>query len=391
MRYASRMNNVHKSFVREILKVTEKDDVISFAGGLPNSEFFPVNEVAIATQNVLKENGKNVLQYSTTEGYLPLREYICRRYYGDMPDIKPENIIITNGSQQALDLIGKVLLNAGDGVIIEKPGYLGAIQAFSVFEPSFESVHLGEDGLELEELVAKIEDMDAKIIYTVPNFQNPTGITYTLENRKKLGEIVNNNNIILIEDNPYGELRFKGVDLPMIKKFAKDKVISLGSFSKVFAPAMRLGWLCASKELIEKLVIVKQASDLHTNYFSQRVLYQYLLENDLDEHISEIRKSYSDKKEYMIKMIKRYMPREINYTQPEGGMFLWIELPEKFSSMELFDRCSKRNVAFVPGNPFYVNTDDVNTLRLNYTCSSIQEIEEGIIVISEEIKKMLNQ
>ena len=387
--FASRMNHVHKSFVREILKATVNPEVISFAGGLPNPKFFPAEEIAAASSRVLHEDGETALQYSTTEGYQPLRQWIADRYAQKSGlSVSPADILITNGSQQALDLIGKVFLNPNDTVLLEKPAYLGAIQAFSVFEPQFVPVSLREDGIDTEELAQTLNRCKAKLFYTVPNFQNPTGLTYTAENRRQLANTLQSHNTILIEDNPYGELRFLGKDQPNMKTFLSDPCILLGSFSKIFAPAMRLGWICACPAIMEKLVTVKQAADLHTNYFSQRVLFQYLQDNDLDAHIRRITQAYKQQRDCMVENLRRYFPADVQITEPEGGMFLWMTLPEGISAMDLFERASARNVAFVPGNPFYVDADSVNTLRLNYTNSDNKEIETGIQRLAKALSEL---
>jgi len=385
MRFSSRMNNMQKSFVREILKVTENKKVISFAGGLPNPRFFPVNEIAEASNKVLRESGEEVLQYSTTEGYRPLREFIVNRYYKGL-GITADNIIITNGSQQALDLIGKVFLDVGDDIVIEKPGYLGAIQAFSIYEPAFNAVSIDNDGINIDELKQVLEAKNPKFLYAVTNFQNPTGITYSFENRKKLTELLKQSDTLLIDDNPYGELRFENEPIDSMISMLGDKVISLGSFSKIFAPAMRLGWVCAKDEIIEKLVITKQASDLHTNNFSQRVLYQYLISNSLDEHIVHIRNSYKAQKDHMLECLSNELPVGVEITRPCGGMFLWVTLPTGMSSVKLFETAIAKNVAFVPGVPFYVKINDINTLRMNFTNSSFEEIDKGVKIFADSIK-----
>lgn len=389
--FADRMNHVQKSFIREILKVTENPEVISFAGGLPNPDSFPIKEIQQASDKVLSDYGSSVLQYSSTEGYLPLREYIAERYYKRFGlNVEADEILITNGSQQALDLIGKILLNKGDQIVLERPGYLGAIQAFSIFEPAFQSVALNDDGIDLNQLADVLKTHNPKLFYTVPNFHNPSGVTYSAENREKIAELLKQHQTILIEDDPYSELRFIGEDLPPIKKFLGDQSIMLGSFSKIVAPAMRLGWICAQGEMMEKLIVAKQAADLHTNYYSQRIVHQFLTDNDLENHIDKIRQMYKQKRECMVEMIKKYFPKEVKSTKPEGGMFLWVTLPEEISSLDLFDLAAKENVAFVPGDPFYVNGENVNTLRLNYTNSSEEMIEEGIKRLANVIKQMLN-
>lgn len=377
--FADRMQATRKSFIREILKVTQQPEVISFAGGLPNPGLFPVEEIMSAASKVLSEEGRNVLQYSTTEGYLPLREFIAQRYLKKSGlKIDPDEILITNGSQQSLDLIGKVFLNKGDRVVMEKPGYLGAIQAFSIFEAEFEAVPLLEDGIDAGSLDRILDGNSAKLFYTVSTFQNPSGITYSSQKRKDVAAILKKHNVICVEDNAYGELRFAGEDLPTIRNYS-DYTILMGSFSKIIAPGLRMGWICARKEIMEKLIVAKQAADLHSNYLSQRIIHQYLLDNDLDGHIAKIKDAYGKRRDLMVSMMAEHFPESVRYTKPEGGMFLWVTLPEGVSSLELFDLAIEENVAFVPGDPFY--TDDnsgINTLRLNFSNSDNEQIEEGI-------------
>lgn len=389
--FANRVNNVPKSFIREILKVIANPEIISFAGGLPNPKYFPIDEIKDAGVKVLEEDGSVVLQYSTTEGYEPLRQYICNRYkqnYG--LEIDPSEVLITTGSQQALDLIGKVMLDEGDKVLIEAPGYLGAIQSFAVFNPEFITVKMDDDGVNIEDLEKKLAENKIKVFYTVPNFQNPSGITYSKEKREKIAKILEKYNVLYVEDDPYGELRFMGDKLLPVKSYYKDGVM-LGSFSKVAAPAFRIGWVCAPKEVMEKLVIFKQAADLHTSYYAQRVLTQYLTDNDLDDHISKIKDAYRSQREKMVEAIEKYFPASVKMTKPEGGMFLWGELPDGLSSMDLFDLAIKENVAIVPGRPFYVDDTIQNTFRLNYSNVDPDLIEEGIKRLADAIKKLMNK
>lgn len=392
LRFADRMNNAQKSFIREILKVVGNPEIISFAGGLPNPISFPVKKIQEATNKILEEDGENILQYSTTEGYLPLREYISERYRKNSGiDIPADEILITNGSQQGLDLIGKVFLNKGDFMLMEEPGYLGAIQAFSMFEPEFKTVSLTDEGIDTEKLAESIEKYNPKLFYAVPNFHNPCGITYSKENREKISEIMNGSNTIFIEDDPYGELRFIGDKVPSMKKYMDENVILLGSFSKIVSPGMRMGWIHASKEIMEKLIIAKQGSDLQSNYFSQRVVYEYLKENNIETHIEKITDLYKKQRDCMVNSIEKYFPKEVTTTKPEGGMFVWVTLPEKYSSMDLFNIVIKKNVAFVPGDPFYIGKTGTNAFRLNYTNSDEERIEEGIRRLAEGIKELLSK
>ncbi|MCK9151279.1 PLP-dependent aminotransferase family protein [Methanobacterium alcaliphilum] len=389
-KFAQRMSNTPRSFVREILKVTENPEIISFAGGLPNPQSFPVGPISTSVSEVLEESGSEALQYSTTEGYTPLRKYIAERYSSQGLNVNEDEILITNGSQQCLDLVGKVFLDKGDTVLLEKPTYLAAIQAFSLYEVQFKSVRLLEDGVDIDEMENMLSTENIKLFYAVTNFQNPTGITYSNNKRKKLAKLMRDYDTILIEDNPYGEIRFMGSSIPPVKSYL-DEGILFGSFSKIVSPGMRLGWIVAREKVMEKLIIAKQASDLHSNYFTQRIVYQYLNTNPVDEHIQKIRNLYKKQRNLMIKMIEEHFPPQVKYTQPEGGMFLWVTLPEGTSSLELFDRAIEENVAFVPGQAFFAEGNGENTMRLNFTNSDDKGIEEGIKRLGNVIKERLSQ
>lgn len=390
-KFSQRIEGVPRSFIREILKVASDPSFISFAGGLPNKDLFPIKEIEEATIKVLENEGKSALQYSTTEGYLPLREYIAERYLKNKGiKVNPENILITTGSQQGLDLLGKIFINEGDPVLIEEPGYLGAIQAFSVFKANFHAVKLHEYGLDLNEFQKVLQTIQPALFYSVPNFQNPSGISYSEENRHQLAGIIKKFSLVVVEDDPYGELRFLGENKTSFYNLLPEQVILLGSFSKTVVPSFRIGWVVAPEKIYDKLVIAKQAADLHTNFFGQKIIYQFLKDNDLDKHISKITAAYGSQRQAMVEAIKKYLPSTVKYTLPEGGMFLWLTLPENISSMQLFDKCIEQKVAFVPGNPFYVGKDKINTLRLNFSCSNAQEIEEGIVRMANALNQLAN-
>ncbi|MHC4361298.1 MAG: aminotransferase-like domain-containing protein [Planctomycetota bacterium] len=388
--FSDRISDVPRSFIREILKVAVDTSVISFAGGLPNRDLFPVNELRAAANKVFESAGKEVLQYSNSEGYAGLRGYISERYREKAGlSVPVESILVTSGSQQGLDLLGKTFLNEGDDVIIEEPGYLGAIQAFSVYKSVFNPVPVTEEGMDVDCLKKVISTKSPKLIYTVPNFQNPTGISYSEENRHAVAEVLRNTPTMLVEDDPYVELRFKGARRQSFRKILPENTILLGSFSKTVAPGFRIGWIAAREHIMEKLITAKQASDLHTNYFVQRVIYQYLADNDLDEHIERIVNVYSNQCSAMIRSIESNFPSDVWHTRPEGGMFLWATLPEGVSSMELFDLALEDKVAFVPGNPFYINEETTNTLRLNFSCVDEDTIETGIERLAKSIERLL--
>ncbi len=388
--FSDRISDVPRSFIREILKVTLDHTVISFAGGLPNRELFPVEEIKRATDKVWDNFGTDILQYSNSEGYSGLRELIAKRYYDKKNlDIPVENILITNGSQQGLDLLGKILVNEGDDIIIEEPGYLGAIQALSMFKPRFNPVPLAPDGMNVSMLKSVMSSRHPKLIYTVPNFQNPSGISYSEQTRHEMADILNNTGTLLVEDDPYGDLRYSGSDKPSFKTILPDSTILLGSFSKIVVPGFRLGWIVAQDEIMEKLIIAKQAADLHTSRFTQCIIYQYLKDNDIEAHIRKIKEAYGRQLAAMLDSIDRYFPAEVSHTTPEGGMFLWASLPENVSSRKLLDLAVKDKVIFVPGDPFYINRRDSNTMRLNFSCSDEATIELGIKRLGKAIGQLL--
>lgn len=383
--FSDRMLKTDSSFIAEVMRLTEAKDIISFAGGLPNPISFPIAEFQDSMNRVLQTSGEKVFQYSGTQGYLPLRQWIANRYKKrfDM-DVTADDILITTGSQQGLDLMGKVLINQGDKVAVESPCYLAAIQTFSLFEPKFLPISLEDDGLNLEELEETLKNDDVKLLYMVPNFQNPTGLTYSKEKREAIYEIIKKTNTILIEDDPYGELRFEGESLPYIAGGKSDNSVLFGSFSKTLSPGMRVGYLCTTnKELMGHLIAAKQASDLHTNVISQYAIYDYLANNDYEKHISQITELYKKQCNAMISAMEKYLPAHVTFTKPEGGMFLWVDLGEGVSSVEVFNRAVKNKVAFVPRDPFYTNVKGASTLRLNYTNSEPETIEEGIRRLAE--------
>lgn len=388
--FADRMSKTPRSFVREILKVTENPEIISFAGGLPNPESFPVKSISQSVNKVLSEDGKDALQYSTTEGYRPLREYIAQRYTKYGMEVDASEILITNGSQQCLDLVGKIFLNKDDTVVLENPTYLAAIQAFSLYEPVFKTVPLLNDGADLEELEKILIEENPKLFYSVTNFQNPTGITYSDKKRKELASLLKEYGAVFIEDNPYGEIRFMGEYIPPVKSYLPEGIL-FGSFSKIVSPGMRLGWIVANEEVMDKLITVKQASDLHSNYFTQRIVYQYLKDNPVDNHIQKIRDLYQIQRNTMITMMEKYFPASVSFTKPEGGMFIWATLPEGISTLELFDMAIKEDVAFVPGQAFHADGSGENTMRLNFSNSNPESIEEGIKRLGKVMKKFLSQ
>ncbi|HEY0668343.1 MAG TPA: PLP-dependent aminotransferase family protein [Sphingobacteriaceae bacterium] len=385
---ADGFKSIPKSFIREILKVTAHSDIISFAGGLPNPAFFPVQEIQAAAMKALEKDGRRLLQYGESEGYRPLREYIAARYKQKHNlEVDPDVILITNGSQQGLDLVSKVFLNKGDRVLMERPAYLGAIQAFSAYNADIRTINLLDDGPDIERLTEILDKQKVKLFYGIPNFQNPTGISYSIEKRKQVAEIMNRFPSLFIEDDPYGDIRFSGENLPPIKSYLNEQTILLGSFSKTISPGMRMGWVVASKEIMQKLLIAKQLTDLHSNNLSQRVIYQYLMDNDFDNHINKINETYKRQCDLMVEAIMEYFPHDVKVTQPQGGMFLWLTLKESQNTMELFKIAIKEKVAFVPGNSFYPKNDCHNTMRLNFSNSDEIKIKQGIKILGNILKR----
>lgn len=389
MRFSARMSGVRRSYIREILKVTQNPEIISFAGGLPSPDHFPAEAFARAATAVLAESGPQALQYSITEGHPQLREFISERYKEKWGlSIPVEEILITTGSQQGLDLMAKVMLDVNDTVLIERPGYLGAIQAFSLFGAGFLTARLGPRGVDLDQLSEGLRQRP-KIFYAVPSFQNPSGTTYDVDTRREAARLIAGSDTILLEDNPYGELRFRGEAVPPMRAFLDGSNMALmGSFSKIASPGMRIGWIATGPELMHKLVTAKQASDLHTSIFAQRVLHRFLEDNDLDAHIAVIRTAYGERRDVMVEAIRREFPEEVRCTEPEGGMFLWGELPRGVGAQEVFAKAIERKVAFVPGLPFYVDGTD-NAFRLNFSNSTPERIEEGIKRLGGCLKEVL--
>jgi len=390
--FSDRISDVPKSFIREILKVAIDKEVISFAGGLPNRDLFPVGELKKAAERVFDNVGPDALQYSNSEGLVELRKFISDRYKQKFDlDIPVEEILITSGSQQGLDLLGKTFLNEGDDIIVEEPGYLGAIQAFSIYKTRFNPVKIHDYGMELEALKNVFQGRNPKLIYMVPNFQNPSGMSYSDENRREIATILSAQNLFLIEDDPYGDLRYTGDQKISFKQLLPDHTILLGSFSKTVVPGFRLGWVAAPQHIFEKLLIAKQASDLHTNQFAQCVLAEYLAMGGFDAHVSKIKEVYNNQREAMINSIEKHFPNGVQFTQPEGGMFLWVTLPNNLSSMKLFDIAIKNKVAFVPGHPFYIGKSETSTLRLNFSSVDEATIEIGIRRLGDALRTMINE
>jgi 2-aminoadipate transaminase len=393
MRFAKRTKVMKASEIRELLTLTERMDVISFGGGMPNPLSFPIPQVKKIVRKILAEKGKEALQYGTTEGLTKLRKELIKRMrkYGIKCSLN--EITITTGSQQALDLIAKIFLDPKDYVVVELPTYLGAICAFNPYQVNYIPIEMDENGMKTDELEKKLKRFKkikkVKLIYTVPTFQNPTGITMSLERRKHLLEIAEKFGIPIVEDDAYRELIYDDKLLPPLKSLdKKGLVIYLSTFSKILSPGFRLGWVIANKKITRKIVIAKQGADLCSNVFSQYIAYEYLKSGFVDKQIKKIRKMYKRKRNIMLKALQKYFPPGAKWTEPNGGLFIWVELPKKFNTRKLFNKAIKKKVAFVHGAAFFVDARGKNTMRLNFSNSSDKDIVLGIKRLAKVIKSV---
>ena len=385
------------SEIRELLKLTQQPEIISFAGGLPNPESFPVGDIKEIVSALLQTEGARILQYGSTEGVNEFRDTLAKmmdeRY--NVKGIKRENILITAGSQQALYLLAKIFVNPGDKVVIEAPTYIGILTAFQSYRPDYVAVEMDDEGMNTEILEDELRKMKSdgkkpKLIYVIPTFQNPAGVTMSLERRKHLLELAEEYDILVVEDDPYGELRYSGEPLPTLKSLDNNShVIYLGTFSKILAPGFRLAWMIAHEDIIKKAVLAKQGIDLCTNTFGQYIANEYILKGYLDRHIPEIKALYKRKRDLMLRMMDEYFPNEVKWTKPDGGMFLWVTLPDNMDAEKMFKKAIENRVAYVIGSAFYPHRDHKNTFRLNFTYSSDEQIEEGIKRLGKVIREFI--
>jgi len=384
------------SEIRELLKLTQDPDVISFAGGLPNPLTFPIPEVKEIIDSIIEERGKVMLQYGTTEGARSLRRVLLDRLSSkDGVRADMDNIMILSGSQQGLYLLGMIMLDPGDVIITEAPTYVGAITAFRPFRPTFVTVKMDDEGMDthlLEETVKRLkaEGKPIKFIYSIPTFQNPAGITMSLERRKHLMEIAREHDLMVVEDNPYGDLRFSGEPVPHLKALdTDDRVLYFGTFSKILAPGFRIAFAVGNAEVMKKLVLGKQAVDLCTNSFGQHVAMEYIRRGYLDKHLPKIVEFYRRKRDIMLEAMEEHFPSEAKWTRPDGGMFLWVTLPEKINTKEMFIKAVERKVAYVHGAAFFPDGSGTNTMRINFTYPTDEQIVEGIKRLASVIKEEL--
>ena len=390
IKFAQRMSLLTGSEIRELLKLTARPEVISFAGGMPAMELFPVAEMKAAADKVLDSNGQAAMQYSSTEGFPRLREQIAERM-GAKQGIKTDadHILVTSGSQVGLDFSARVFVDKGDTILLEAPSYVGAVNAFKACEPKFVSIPTDDDGMIISELKKALEtEKNIKMIYVIPDYQNPSGKQWSLERRKEFMALVNEFEIPVIEDNPYGELRFEGESLPSLKALdTKGLVVYLGTFSKVLAPGYRLGWVCADDEILEQYNHMAQAANLQASTISQMETAQFLDDNDLDEHIAKLLPVYDKRRKCMLDTLEANLPEGCSYTRTKGGLFTWVVLPEFINAKDFQMKTIEKNVAFVPGGGFYPNGGMDNTLRLNYSAMPEDRIEKGIKILCECIKE----
>lgn len=378
--WADRMASMENPAVTQILKIAQRADVISFAGGLPAAYSFPVPELSTALQAVLSEQGASALQYGVTQGYDPLRQWVAGRMSSQGVSCGAANVLITNGSQQVIDLICRAVINPGDHIAVENPTYLAALQVFKGAQANLLPVPLDQDGMDVDALAKRIKQTRPKLIYVNPTFQNPTGVTMGLERRRQLARIAAEYEVIVLEDNPYGELRYSGQNLPAIKSFAGGEWVMLaGTISKIIAPGLRVGWAVASEEIIDKITTVKQMSDVLTNSLTQRAVYQYVTSFNLDEHIQEIAGKYRLQRDIMLETMRQAFPPDVAWIVPDGGMFVWVTLPDSIDATALLTvAVEEEKVAYVPGTPFYADNTGHNTMRLNFSNSTPELIREGI-------------
>jgi 2-aminoadipate transaminase len=399
-RYAQRTKNMRSSTIRELLKLTEQPDIISFAGGLPAPEVFPIDAFKEACDRVLTDNGKIALQYGSTEGYLPLREMIVRHTIRYGIEITVDNVMITSGSQQALDLLGKIFINRGDRILVESPTYLGALQAWNAYGAEYVAVPSDDDGI-ITDAMNEALRAGPKFLYVLPNFQNPTGATISLERRYKLVEMADRYGVPIIEDDPYGQLRFEGEHIPPVEVIDSQfraktnsysgNVIYLSTFSKILAPGIRLAWVVAPPEVIQKMTQAKQGCDLHTSPFVQMVAFEVGRHGFYDKHVKHICDVYKERRDVMLESLEEHMPPGVKWTYPKGGLFLWSTFPKHINTTEMLKDAIKEKVAFVPGTDFHANGGGYNTMRLNFSNATPEKINEGMARLGRVVKRAFAQ
>lgn len=375
---APHVRYLEASVIREILKFSSQPGVISFAGGLPAAELFPLEKMKKVAGDVIDKYGPGVFQYSLSRGIPELRELLAGRAAQNHTKTTVDNILVTSGSQQGIELLARAFVDPGDYVLTENPTYVGALQAFNYYQARYVTVDMDEKGMIIDKVEDRIKQYNPKLIYTVSNFQNPTGITMSEDRRIRLCELAAAYNIPIVDDNPYGDVRFDGKPMPTLKSFGGDEVIALRTFSKTLTPGLRIAWMNGPKWIVDQFEKVKQCADLHTSTFGQYLVYEFVHQGFLEPHIETIIKDYKAKRDTMLAALERECPKGVTWTRPEGGLFLWVTLPKHVSAQELFPKAVDKKVAFVPGQPFYPHGEGTNTLRLNFSTASQEQIDEGI-------------
>lgn len=391
--FSASAQNMKRSAIREILKLTQRPEVISFGGGLPSPESFPIEQLKEITTEILDTDGPGSLQYGATEGVPELRNILVDRYKKEGLKLELDNLIITTSSQQALDLLGKIFINRGDKIICGLPSYLGGLSAFNTYGADLEGIKFDEHGMRADKLEEKLEELKAngkkpKFIYIIPDFQNPAGITMPESRRLEIIALAKKYDVLIVEDSPYREIRFEGKPQRTIYELDNSgQVILLGTFSKIFVPGFRIGWVVANEQIIDKIVIAKQSADLCTPTLNQKIAFQYMDKGYFDENLKGIIKQYHEKRDNMLKAFKEYMPEGIKWTEPEGGLFLFLTLPEHMDAEILFKKAIEKDVAFVLGSVFHCDGSGKNTMRINFSYMSKEKTTEGVKRLAQAIKE----
>ncbi len=391
--YANRASLLKSSAIRDLLSVTEREDIISLAGGNPYTKDFKMNKIVEATTETMLRHGNAALQYGSSEGQIGLKKHIRVLMATENIMVDGEDFIVTGGSQQGLDILGKVFIEPGDTILIEAPSYLGALSAFAGYEPRIVSIPLDESGLVVSELELRLKELAAegvrpKFLYTVPNFHNPAGVTLSLERRQRLIELSHAHQLLLIEDNPYGRLRFEGDYLPSLREL-DENVVYLSTFSKILSPGIRLGWLVAPHPILEKVIFAKQAADLCSPTFTQRIVDEFFNQNDLEEYIAQLVKTYRGRRDAMLEALDEFFPDEAEWMRPEGGFFVWVKLPEFIDTTEMLADAISQKVAFIPGRAFFADGRGADFMRLAFCFPSEKEIHEGVRRLSDVVKDQI--
>lgn len=379
------------SAIREMFKLMARPEMISLAGGSPSPDLFPSEQLSKIAGKILMTNAKTALAYGTTDGYAPFKDDVTAMAKEKNSISDGDSVIIVTGAQQGIDLAAKVIVNAGDKVVVESPSFIGTLNSLRSYQADLIGIPVGSDGMDIDALEKVLSENDIKLIYTIPTFQNPSGATMSLEKRKRLLELANKYDVIVIEDNPYGDLRFSGEDVPTIKSMdTEDRVIYVGTFSKILSPGLRLGFAVAAKELIDKIEVVKQVNDVHTPVFTQMIAHEFMKKFNMAEHIEKSRKLYGKKAAFMCDMIDKYFPKEVTYIRPEGGIFIWCTAPDYVDTDKVHKECINHNVAIVPGSNFAIDINKpTNSFRLNYSTMSDEKIEKGILEVGEVLKEFI--